>query len=191
MRHGCGPRARSLFSFHSIDVEVPMTISIQSPASRTRTWLAVLAIAGGSLALAACDKNDGRTAGEKLDSAVARTEQAVDTARDKTVKMAEEAKTRIDSQSVKDGAANAKEAVKDAGTAVANTVDDAAITAAISAGLAKDPDLSAIKIDVDTKAGAVSLQGPAPSAAAKERAEQIAKGVQGVTSVDNRLEVKG
>ncbi len=84
-----------------------------------------------------------------------------------------------------------KEAVKDAGTAVANTVDDAAITAAISAGLAKDPDLSAIKIDVDTKAGAVSLQGPAPSAAAKERAEQVAKGVQGVTSVDNRLEVKG
>jgi len=168
-----------------------MTISIQTSASRTRTWLAVLVIAGGSLALGACDRNDGRTAGEKLDSAVARTGQAVDTARDKTVQMAEEAKAKIDSQSVKDGAANAKEAVKDAGSAVANTVDDAAITAAVSAGLAKDPDLSAIKIDVDTKAGAVSLQGPAPSAAAKERAEQIAKGVQGVTSVDNRLEVKG
>ena len=86
--------------------------------------------------------------------------------------------------------ANAKEAVKDAGAAVSATVDDAAITASVSAGLAKDPDLSAIKINVDTKGGAVSLKGPAPTAAAKARAEEIAKGVQGVTSVSNELEVK-
>jgi hyperosmotically inducible protein len=73
---------------------------------------------------------------------------------------------------------------------VSATVDDAAITASVSAGLAKDPDLSAIKINVDTKGGAVSLKGPAPTAAAKARAEEIAKGVQGVTSVDNQLEVR-
>jgi len=86
--------------------------------------------------------------------------------------------------------ANAKEAARNAGAAVSATVDDAAITASVTAGLAKDPDLSAIKIDVDTKGGAVSLKGPAPSAAAKARAEEIAKGVQGVTSVDNQLDVK-
>jgi osmotically-inducible protein OsmY len=86
--------------------------------------------------------------------------------------------------------ANLKEAAKEAGAAVSATVDDAAITASVSAGLAKDPDLSAIKINVDTKAGAVSLKGPAPTAAAKARAEEIAKGVQGVTSVDNQLEVR-
>jgi osmotically-inducible protein OsmY len=91
---------------------------------------------------------------------------------------------------VKDGMASMTEAAKKAGTAASATVDDAAITASVAAGLAKDPDLSAIKIDVDTKAGAVSLKGPAPTAAAKARAEEIAKGVQGVTSVNNQLEVK-
>jgi len=92
---------------------------------------------------------------------------------------------------VKEGMARAKEAAKDAGAAMSATLDDAAITASASAGLAKDPDLSAIKIYVDTKGGAVSLKGPAPTAAAKARAEEIAKGVQGVTSVNNQLEVKG
>lgn len=157
----------------------------------TRLWLAVLAIAGGSLALSACDKSDNRTAGEKLDSAVARTEQAADAARAKTEQMAADARAKADSPSVREGVADVKEAARDAGAAVSNAVGDAAITAAVSAGLAKDPDLSAIKIDVDTKGGTVVLQGPAPSAAAKERAEQIAKGVEGVTAVDNRLEVKG
>ena len=64
------------------------------------------------------------------------------------------------------------------------------ITAAVSTGLAKDPDLSAIKIDVDTKGGQVTLSGPAPNAAAKARAEEIAKSVKGVSAVDNRLELK-
>ncbi|MEZ2299774.1 BON domain-containing protein [Variovorax sp. RCC_210] len=160
---------------------------------RSRAWLVVLA-AGAALTLAACDKSDNRTAGEKLDSAVAKTEQAAQTAATKTGEAVREAKAKVDASGttaeVKDGMANVKEAAKDAGAAVSATVDDAAITASVSAGLAKDPDLSAIKINVDTKAGAVSLKGPAPTAAAKARAEEIAKGVQGVTSVDNQLEVR-
>lgn len=161
---------------------------------RSRAWLAVVA-AGAVLALAGCDKSDNRTAGEKLDSAVAKTEQAAQTAAAKTGEAMKEATAKVDASGttteVKEGMANVKEAAKDAGAAVSATVDDAAITASVSAGLAKDPDLSAIKINVDTKAGAVSLKGPAPTAAAKARAEEIAKGVQGVTSVDNQLEVKG
>jgi osmotically-inducible protein OsmY len=51
---------------------------------------------------------------------------------------------------VKDGVANMADAAKRAGAAASATADDAAITASVSAGLAKDPDLSAIKIDVDT-----------------------------------------
>ncbi|SDZ70230.1 BON domain-containing protein [Variovorax sp. YR752] len=160
----------------------------------SRAWLAVL-VAGAALTLAACDKSDNRTAGEKLDSAVAKTEQAADTAAAKTGQAVKDATAKVESSSttaeVKEGMANAKEAAKDAGAAMSATVNDAAITASVSAGLAKDPDLSAIKINVDTKAGAVSLKGPAPTAAAKARAEEIAKGVQGVTSVSNQLEVKG
>jgi hyperosmotically inducible protein len=159
----------------------------------SRTWLAVL-VAGAALTLAACDKSDNRTAGEKLDGAVAKTEQAADTAAAKTEQALKDAKAKADASGttaeVKEGMANVKEAAKEAGAAVSATVDDAAITASVSAGLAKDPDLSAIKINVDTKGGAVSLKGPAPSAAAKARAEEIAKGVQGVTSVDNQLDVK-
>ena len=68
-------------------------------------------------------------------------------------------------------------------------IDDMSITAKVSSGLAKDPDLSAIKINVDTKEGVVTLNGPAPNAAAKSKATDIAKQVQGVTSVNNQLVV--
>jgi len=122
-----------------------------------------LLLAAGVLALGACSKTDNETMGKKADSAVAKTEQAGTTAKAKT----------------ESGAAS-----------VAGAMDDASITAAVSTGLAKDPDLSAIKIDVDTKGGQVTLSGPAPTAAAKARAEEIAKSVKGVSAVDNKLEVK-
>lgn len=148
-----------------------MSHSRTSPG-RPKAWLALLATAG-ALSLAACgDKN--QTAGEKVDAAVAKTEQAVDIAKAKTEQMASDAKAKVESSS----------------SSVAGTADDATITAQVSMGLAKDPDLSATKINVDTQAGVVSLNGPAPNAAAKARAEEIAKSVKGVSSVSNNLEVK-
>jgi len=146
-----------------------------NPASRhSRHWLASI-LACGVLALTACgDKAGDQTAGQKVDSAIAKTERA-----------GGDAKAKSES-----AVAPTKEAVKDAGASVAGAVDDASITAAVSTGLAKDPDLSAIKIDVDTKGGTVSLSGPAPNAAAKARAEEIAKSVKGVSAVNNNLEVK-
>jgi osmotically-inducible protein OsmY len=145
----------------------------------------VLIAASSALALGACNKNDDRTAGQKVDSAVAKTEQAAADAKAKS-----ESAAASTGSSIKQGATEAKEAVKDAGASVSGAMDDAAITAAVSTGLAKDPDLSAIKIDVDTKGGVVKLSGPAPTAAAKARAEDIAKSVKGVSSVDNNLQVK-
>lgn len=157
--------------------------NFKTPAGRSLLAIAVL---GSALALAACDnKSSNETAGQKLDGAIATTEQS-----------AAEAKARADASASTAGAAaketatDVKEAVKDAGATVAQTADDVSITAAVSAGLAKDADLSAIRIDVDTKGGVVSLKGPAPTAAAKARAEEIAKGVQGVSSVNNELQVK-
>ncbi|MES1265560.1 MAG: BON domain-containing protein [Variovorax sp.] len=122
-----------------------------------------LLLAAGVLALGACSKTDNETMGRKVDSAVAKTEQA---------------------------GADVKAKTESAAASVASTMDDASITAAVSTGLAKDPDLSAIKIDVDTKGGIVSLNGPAPTAAAKMRAEEIAKAVDGVSAVQNHLQVK-
>ena len=76
-----------------------------------------------------------------------------------------------------------------AGAAVKAAVDHAAITASISAKLAKDADLSALRIDVDTKDGTVTLSGPAPTQAAKDRASQLAREVEGVKNVTNNLKV--
>jgi len=56
--------------------------------------------------------------------------------------------------------------------------------------LAKDPGLSALRIDVDTRGGEVTLSGSAPDLAAKDRASQLAWGIKGVTRVDNRLEIR-
>ncbi|MET0543726.1 MAG: BON domain-containing protein [Variovorax sp.] len=161
-----------------------MNTSNQQTA-RSRTVFALI-VAGCALALGGCDNRAPKTTlGEKVDSTVATTKDAAAEAKVKT-----EAGASSAGASMKQGASDATQAVKDAGSTVAAKVDDASITASVSAGLAKDPDLSAIKIDVDTKGGAVTLNGPAPSAAAKARAEAIAKGVEGVSSVDNKLEVK-
>lgn len=69
------------------------------------------------------------------------------------------------------------------------TVNDAAITAAVAAELALDKDLSALKVDIETTDGRVALRGTAPSADARDRATLLAEGVKGVRSVDNQLTV--
>ena len=74
-------------------------------------------------------------------------------------------------------------------TASAAAVADAAITAAVKTALAADPALSAVKIDVTTKQGAVLLEGPAPDEGSRQRAEQLAAAPNGVARVDNNLVV--
>ena len=67
---------------------------------------------------------------------------------------------------------------------------DTAITASVKTGFLKDPDLSVLKIDVDTRDGVVVLNGLADNEAARGRAEKIAGGVKGVREVRNHLTVK-
>lgn len=74
-------------------------------------------------------------------------------------------------------------------TTVGQRIDDAKIVTVVNADLVKDKELSAIRINVDSTQGNVVLKGTAPNASAKARAESIAKGVNGVVSVDNRLTV--
>jgi len=136
--------------------------------------------------LMACERADStKTVGQKLDTAVAKTEQAATDVKDATKASIESATTAL-----RDGAAQAKAAAHTATDGMNFDAQDAKITASVSAGLIKDPDLSAIKIDVDTKNGVVTLYGPAPSQAALDRATVIAKAVKGVSAVDNRLTLK-
>jgi osmotically-inducible protein OsmY len=70
---------------------------------------------------------------------------------------------------------------------VTQKVDDAAITAQVKTRLLADEATRSININVDTEAGVVTLRGTSPTAAAKARAEEIAKSVEGVQAVGNSL----
>jgi osmotically-inducible protein OsmY len=66
-------------------------------------------------------------------------------------------------------------------------MDDAAITAQVKTRLLADDQTRTININVDTEAGVVTLRGTVPTEAAKARAEEIAKAVDGVQVVANSL----
>ena len=70
-----------------------------------------------------------------------------------------------------------------------NAAQDAAISATVQSQFALDSELRTSGIHIDTFQGRVALHGVAPNAAARERAAQIAAAVDGVRSIDNRLDV--
>lgn len=75
-------------------------------------------------------------------------------------------------------------------TKTGQALDDTAITAKVKAAMAKDPDVSATRVSVETVKGEVRLSGFVNSSAEKQRAEQIALQTEGVRSVQNGLMVR-
>ena len=135
----------------------------------------LLAMLTSAVLLAACDRGaDQRTAGQKLDGAVAATERQAD-------KIAAEARA---------AGSEARQAVGNATDTVTSKSRDLAITAAVNARLAGDARLSALAINVDTVDGRVVLRGSAPDSASRTRATELARTVDGVTQVTNDLSVK-
>lgn len=143
--------------------------------SMTSKGLVAVSSLAALLALGACgQRTDDTTVGQKIDTGVAKTEQAATDA----------------GNAMKDAAGQASTAVMGAAADSQSVISDAEITAKVNTGLAADKDLSAIKINVDTKDGIVTLNGPVPTAAAKERASEIARNVKDVKSVNNQLNVQ-
>ena len=142
------------------------------PSNRAQMVIATTAVL---LSLAACGQQEDATVGQKIDGAVTSTEQAAQQAR----------------QDMESAAADIKREGEQAVQSVTTTATDMAITTKVKAALAADDQLSALKIEVDTVGGVVSLTGPAPSAEAAERATTLAKAVEGVTEVQNKLVVGG
>lgn len=70
------------------------------------------------------------------------------------------------------------------------TVDDSAINAKVKSQLLADPQVSGLNVNVTTYRGQVQLSGYVNSNEQRQRAEQIAKNVEGVKSVSNDLIVK-
>ena len=68
-------------------------------------------------------------------------------------------------------------------------VDDAGITTAVKAKLAADKIKTLVRVSVDTVGGVVTLTGTVESANQKKHAEEVARGVKGVSKVVNNLQI--
>ena len=74
---------------------------------------------------------------------------------------------------------------------VSGAASSAALTTKVKTALASDVGMRTMtSIDVDSDNGVVTLKGKVDSAAAKKKAEEIAKKVDGVKSVKNQLRVE-
>jgi len=69
-------------------------------------------------------------------------------------------------------------------------IDDSAITTKVKSAILGDSALKVFQINVETFKGEVQLSGFVDSAAAKQKAGEVARGVGGVKSVKNNLIVK-
>ena len=71
-------------------------------------------------------------------------------------------------------------------------VSDATLTTKVHTALANDVGMRTMySINVDSDKGVVTLKGKVDSEATRQRAEDVAKRVGGVSSVKNELQVKG
>lgn len=69
-------------------------------------------------------------------------------------------------------------------------IDDAAVTAKVKSALIADNTVSAFDVEVETYKGHVQLSGFVDTDAQRQRAEQLARGVAGVTDVSNNIRLK-
>ena len=75
-------------------------------------------------------------------------------------------------------------------TTVGTVIDDTGITASVKSALVADPDVKGRDIKVETRKGEVLLSGFVDSQTQIDRATTLARNVNGVKAVDNKLAVK-
>ena len=153
----------------------PKPTRVAPPPRRRRirwfAWLIPAALGAVIAGLAVSDYYESATLGERIDATVERGESAVRGLGDEVRRSADGVVER-GSQSM---------------ARAAGAVGDVGITASVKTALAADPALSALKIDVDTRDGIVTLRGPAPNIEARDRATVLARAPQGVIDVRNEL----
>ena len=115
--------------------------------------------------------------------AVVEREPVVGTAGDRT-------DNTVDIDSAREVGADVGARVAEGTNQAQRLANDAAITARIKSKMALDEIVEALDIDVDTAGGVVTVSGNVASAAERERALQLARETQGVTSVVDRLSVR-
>jgi osmotically-inducible protein OsmY len=171
-------------------------------ASKTRDAAATAAEKTKAVAATAAEKTRevAHTAVEKTKQAAStvaqKTETAVDHAGDNTRQAASTAANKTDNaldragDNTRQAAATAADKTSDATAKTRVAASDTAITTKVKAGLVKAPNLDSLGIHVETEKGVVMLSGFVDSKAQAEQAVQVAKGVDGVTSVKSAIKVK-
>jgi hyperosmotically inducible protein len=76
------------------------------------------------------------------------------------------------------------------GKTAGQTMTDSKITASVQSKLTADRISNFSRVDVDTERGVVNLSGVVPSAEQKSRAEELARQVNGVTRINNNLQIQ-
>ncbi len=69
-------------------------------------------------------------------------------------------------------------------------VDDSVVTTKVKTALVNDPEVSAREVNVETFKGVVQLSGFVKSRAEMNKAIEVARGVSGVKSVKNAMQLK-
>lgn len=87
-------------------------------------------------------------------------------------------------------ASNAGQKIDGSMNKVGNFMDDSAITAKVKAALVDHKDIKSTDISVKTEKKVVTLSGFVESQTQAEQAVTVAKGVQGVASVSDKLHVR-
>ena len=76
------------------------------------------------------------------------------------------------------------------GKSVGETIDDATITTRVKTAFVNDPAVGALRIDVDTFKGVVTLSGRVKSKQEEAQAIALAKKVRGVVDVKSTLQIE-
>ena len=76
------------------------------------------------------------------------------------------------------------------GKTVGETIDDATITTRVKTAFVNDPTVGALRIDVDTFKGLVTLSGRVKSKDEEARAIALARKIKGVTDVKSTLVIE-
>lgn len=144
------------------------------PQLKTARPLALLSALALAATLSACSQQeDERTAGQRLDGAIAETQRAAEDVR----------------QDAREAVAQAEAGAARTASQAAQATTDLSITAKVNAALVADDKLKATQINVDTREGMVTLTGKAPDSQSRERATTLASAVEGVKHVNNQLVV--
>jgi hyperosmotically inducible protein len=142
-----------------------------------RTNVLIL-VAAALLPAAGCDRAQEDRAAEAASQAVRQTNQALS-------KAGEVAREGV--REAGKAAQKATDAAKDGAGEAGRLLGDGALTAKVKTALLADEGVPGSSIDVDSSAGVVTLSGRLASQSQIDRAVAIARAIDGVSRVENRL----